>query len=118
MEYIDLQGEYQVTLKDGRTYPAVLPGTLDTNQIGERERVALKWHPDAAIDDTGTFTDCGVILTRLTRKHTYEGPAVFTRSVTLHPGAGERLFLEAERARQLALRVNGRDVPHYEQGTV
>ncbi len=118
MEYIDLQGEYQVTLKDGRTYPAVLPGTLDTNQIGERETVALKWHPDAAIDDTGTFTDCGVILTRLTRKHTYEGPAVFTRSVTLHPRAGERLFLEAERARQLALRVNGRDVPHYEQGTV
>ena len=118
MKYIDLSGEYRVQLSDGSVYPAALPGTLDTNAIGEEEKSAKKWHPDAAIDETGTFTGCGYILTRLTRKYTYEGSAVFTRRVQLSPVAGERLFVEVERARELFLRWNGKEVAHYTQGTI
>lgn len=117
MKYIDLSGTYRVQLEDGSEYAAVLPGSLDTNGIGKKETVAVKWHPDAAIDETGTFKDCGRILTRFTRKHTYEGKAVFSRSLTVEPD-GCRLFVESERSRKLSLRVNGQDIPPYEQGTV
>lgn len=37
------------------------------------------------------------ILTRLTRLHTFEGPAFFSRELELSPRPGERVFLEAER---------------------
>lgn len=118
MDCIDLGGEYKVRLCDGSEYSAMLPGTLDTNGIGAPENSAKKWHPDAAIDETGTFTECGCILTRLTRKHTYEGSAVFSRRIDLSLKEGERLFVEAERARELSLRWNGMQVPHYTQGTI
>lgn len=115
---IDLKGEYAVILKDGSKFTAFLPGTLDGNNIGEREKAAPKWHPDAAIDDTGTFTECGVILTRLTRKHAYEGEAVYTRTVNLEIANGKRLFIEVERSRELHLIVNGREVPQDTEGNI
>lgn len=118
MIYEKLDGKYTVELKDGKKYEAILPGTLDLNNIGEREKVALKWHPDAAIDDTGTFTDCGKILTRLTRKHAYEGMARFTRKIQIKKTRGKRLFIKVERSRELSLTVNGENVQPYVQGTI
>ncbi|MCR5006841.1 MAG: hypothetical protein K6A77_13160 [Clostridiales bacterium] len=82
----DLSGQWTVTLSDGSTYQAQLPGTLDENRIG---------HPDA----TG-------ITTRLTRVCTYEGPAIFTRIWDRAVPDG-RLFLEVERSRALSLTIDG-----------
>ena len=45
-----------------------------------------------------------VILTRLTRKHTYEGVAELSRKISFEAPRGKRVFLEAERARCLRLR--------------
>ena len=82
-----LAGEWSVRLKDGTRCTAVLPGTLDENGIGGA---------DAA--------ECS---TRLTRVHTYTGPAVFSRSAVLEKPENGRLLLKLERARQLHLSVDG-----------
>ena len=85
----DLSGQWTVTLSDGSTYPAHVPGTLDENRIG---------HADAS-----------GISTRLTRICTYEGPAIFTRTWD-RPVPEGRLFLEVERSRALALTIDGTPV--------
>lgn len=99
MNYIDLSGAWQVSLPNTPPKNAVLPGTLDTNNIGKQE--------DANI------------ATRLTRKHTYEGEAIFTKKVNFSSlSKNERLFFEVERARCLRLKVNGKEVPPFIQGTI
>ena len=54
---ISLEGSWQVKLEDERIYDCAIPGTLDTSGIGGADQEGL----------TGRFT----------RKHTYEGKAVF-----------------------------------------
>lgn len=86
-KYYDLSGDWEAGIEELGRFQAKLPGTLDTNGIGkaEKERIA----------------------TRLTRLHTYEGEVRFGRRVKLPGEKGKRLFLEAERARQLGLEIDG-----------
>lgn len=114
MKITDLSGEYTAVL-NGEKYNVTLPGTLDENCVGEREKVAEKWHPDAALDEAKPKD---VITTRFTRKHAWEGVAHFTKSFDYSPKAGRRVFLEVERARELEVNFNGINVPEYEKGTL
>lgn len=100
------------------TAPASLPGTLDENHIGGRDTGENQWHPDEALGSCDDLRGSPRILTRLTRLHTFEGPAFFSRELELSPRPGERVFLEAERSRELTLAVNGKAAPACIQGTV
>lgn len=109
MYTVDLSGSWLCRLPDGQ-YPVKLPGTLDTNGVGHADLVAAPWHPDENVNDALSAAD--VIATRLTRKHTYEGAAVFERTLDLAVSQGKRVFLECERSRHLSLHVNGQEVEH------
>ena len=115
MKIIDLSGEYAVLLDNNSTYTASFPGTFDENRIGERETAAEKWHPDSVLDES---VPDGIITTRFARKYAYEGSARLTRSLTVGPLNGKRAFIDAERARQLWLSVNGKEVTEYQKGTL
>lgn len=115
MKAIDLSGLWRCETSEGCA-SAQLPGTLDTNGIGHADLTAAPWHPDENCNDA--LASAGVIATRLTRRHTYEGAAVFTRALSFAPPAGKRVFLFCERTRRLSLRVNGRDVPHFLPATL
>ena len=108
MNAFDLSGTWRCETGEGCA-PAQLPGTLDTNGIGHADLTAAPWHPDENVNDALASQD--VIATRLTRRHTYEGAAVFTRALSFVPPVGKRVFLFCERTRRLSLRVNGQDVP-------
>jgi len=109
-----LEGKWQADIGDGRSYPKSLPGTLDENRIGGRDTGKNEWHPDSSLGNAGEdFERKGPILTRFTRKYTYEGEARLTRRAVFELPEGKRLFLEAERARVLGLLVDGRRVPDY-----
>lgn len=86
-----LAGAWEVCLKDGARHSVCLPGTLDENGVGEMETPGLD--------------------SRLTRLHRYEGPAVYEKQATLACSPGERLFLVAERSRELRLTVDYLPVP-------
>ena len=88
---MSIAGLWQVCLSDGTKASAMLPGTLDENGIGAPD------HPQLA--------------TRLTRMHVYTGAACYSRRIILPRHEGKRLFLLAERSRELALQVDGRPVP-------
>ena len=110
MNAVDLSGTWRCETGEGCA-PAQLPGTLDTNGIGHADLTAAPWHPDENVNDALASQD--VIATRLTRRHTYEGAAVFTRALSFVPPVGKRVFLFCERTRRLSLRVNGQDVPPF-----
>ena len=107
MRTIDLGGTWRCVTAEG-VFSAHLPGTLDTNGIGHADLTAAPWHPDENLNDALASAD--VIATRFTRRFTYEGAARFTRTLTFVPPKGKRIFLEAERSRQLSLAVNGQPV--------
>ena len=86
---LSLAGAWQLTAGSIRA-EVPLPGTLDTAGLGAPEP------PQAG---------------RLTRRHTYAGPARWVRTVALPPAAGGRLFWEVERARQLSAEVDGAPLP-------
>ena len=109
--FLDLGGLWRCAIP-GQEKDVTLPGTLDENGVGHPETRAAKWHPDEHVNES--LAESGVIATRFTRKVTYEGPAVFTRRVRARVPDGERVFLEAERARCLRLWVNGREVLPFE----
>ena len=110
MNAFDLSGTWRCETGEGCA-PAQLPGTLDTNGIGHADLTAAPWHPDENVNDALASQD--VIATRLTRRHTFEGAAVFTRTIDFVPPAGKRVFLFCERTRRLSLRVNGQEVPPF-----
>ena len=118
-ELTDLSGRWHVRLADGSEYEAVLPGTLDQNRIGYPDRMDHPIHPD---EDSGMNVrdeeNADTIATRFTRKYTYEGAAVFSRTVAYREKPGRRLFLEAERARCLRLYADGTEIPHFVPGTL
>ncbi len=95
----------------GQEKDILLPGTLDEGGVGHPETRAAKWHPDEHVNES--LAQSGVIATRLTRRVTYEGEAVFTGRVRTGDTAGKRVFLEAERARCLRVFVNGREAAHF-----
>ena len=75
-EIYTLAGNWKVTLADGSNYDMVLPGTLDTNNIGYADKGANQWHPEINLGNaTEEIDEHASIATRFTRKHTYEGAA-------------------------------------------
>ena len=139
MEYINLAGKWKVTLEDGESYEANLPGTLDENHIGHRDSYKSKLYQDETYTENASLAGSEVIATRLTRKYTYEGKAAFSRKLGVEKpdreGAcsdiscpdvvrrkrsdieasdsdfsGKRLFLETERSRDLELYIDGKKV--------
>lgn len=110
--FYSLAGLWTAELENGKRYPAVLPGTLDENKIGEDDHTESSWHPDAAFC-AKSQNDGKTITTRLTRKYTYEGAVRFSKRITYLPIDGKRIFLEAERARCLQLFIDGKEVVHY-----
>lgn len=106
-----LKGTWQAKLADGSLYEVQLPGTLDTNGIGDRDKGANQWHPEINLGNAEDIINENVpIATRYTRKHTYEGAVAFTRVIHYQPSEGTRVFLEAERARCLKLLVNDKEI--------
>ena len=94
-----------------------LPGTLDENGVGFPENPLRQWKVEE-VRRIGFWREGDPIVTRLTRKNTFEGPTEFERTLEWEIPAGKRIFAEAERARQLRLRVNGREAPASRPGTV
>ncbi|MBE5799700.1 MAG: hypothetical protein E7321_07095 [Clostridiales bacterium] len=111
MQTIDLSGAWRCEIP-GIVCEAILPGTLDENAIGFPDTGANQWHPDEA-GNAELITPGGPIATRLTRRFTFEGAARFSRRLNFRPPDSRRVFLECERARQLSLRINGKDVPPF-----
>lgn len=117
--YVDLSGLWQADIGDGKVYSMQLPGTLDENRIGHKDLGQNQWHPDAALGNAEEgFDENAPIATRFTRKYTFEGEARLTRRISFTPEKGKRVFLEAERARCLRLLVDGKEVPHFTEGTL
>ena len=117
--YYDISGLWQADIGDGKVYSMRLPGTLDENGIGHKDLGQNQWHPDAALGNAEDgFDENAPIATRFTRKYTFEGEARLTRRISFVPEAGKRVFLEAERARCLRLLVDGKEVPHFTEGTL
>lgn len=116
MDYLDLSGIWKCQIPS-QSADAYLPGTLDENEIGFPDTCAGQWHPDNTVNEKLIQND-GIIATRLTRKYQYEGPAEFTRTLNMKIPEGKRIFLEAERARCLQLKVNGIPVPDHIPQTI
>lgn len=117
MNYIDLSGQWELQLSGHKADSVNLPGTLDGNGVGFPDAGANQWHPDAGLGNEKDMLGNTRILTRLTRRNTYEGPAYFTKIFQL-PKTEERVFLEVERSRQLSLHMKGREVPAFTSGTI
>lgn len=109
-DFFSLSGKWDALLSDGSKYSAILPGTLDTNEIGCEDSIKGKLHQDENYVENKALSAATVIATRLTRNHTYEGKAVFSRVFGKELPEGKRLFLRAQRARVLELKIDGRKV--------
>ena len=90
-----------------------LPGTLDENGIGFPDDPQKQWKVDE-VERIGFWRPGDPIVTRLTRKHTFEGQAKIPRAFAWAAPEGKRVFVECERARRLRLLVNGREAPQFE----
>ena len=109
-----LEGLWEAELSDGVHGVIRLPGTLDEAGLGHGDALSAKAHPTGEAREAG----CGLIATRLTRRHSFEGEARLTREIEFDPPGDCRVFLEAERARCLRLLVNGREAPHCVEATL
>lgn len=124
----DLSGIWQAEIGDGKQYQMKLPGTLDENEIGYEDMGNNQWHPDAALGSEGlglgedAVLEPGQthppILTRFTRKFTFQGCARISRTLQWKEHSGKRLFLEVERARVLKLLVDGKEAPDFQPPTL
>ena len=85
-----------------------LPGTLDESGIGFPDDPKNQWKVDE-VARIGFWQPGDPIVTRLTRKHTFEGQAKISRRIQWEVPEGKRVFVECERARHLRLLVNGRE---------
>ncbi|MCR5101959.1 MAG: hypothetical protein K6B41_11440, partial [Butyrivibrio sp.] len=110
MDYIDLNGKWDVELSDGSKWTALLPGTLDENCIGYKDKCHTKLHQDENYIENVSLSNESLIATRFTRKYTYEGEASFSKMFNESIPGGKRLFIEAERARSLRLFIDGCEI--------
>ncbi|MBR6029726.1 MAG: hypothetical protein IKP40_11650 [Clostridia bacterium] len=94
----------------GREAEIPLPGTLDQAGLGQPDDPLRQWKREE-VAALGFWREGDPIVTRLTRRFTYEGPAAFSRELRWIPPENKRLFFLCERARHLRLRVNGQEVP-------
>lgn len=124
MELIDLSGIWQVTLENDSTiYEVKLPGTLDENCIGHKDLNTNAWNSaEVSTEENHNnewLRESSVIKTRFTRKYTFEGEAVFSRTINLpYFDTSQRVFLEVERSRHLRLSINQRPILSKLSGTV
>ncbi len=122
MKLLDLSGQWKVTIDSDTVYTAILPGTLDENSIGYKDNNKYQWKPSEVSEENNNNDTQGrkeVIKTRLTRAFTYEGQAVYCRTLDIKDHSKEdRVFLDVERSRDLALRLNGQELLPYEPGTL
>ncbi len=109
MRTIDLSGSWDVSFS-GQSGKIRLPGTLDEAGFGFPDDPAKQWQAED-VKRLGFWQEGDPIVTRLTRRHTFEGPVRFTRKLSWDCPAGSRVFLECERTRQLRLTVNGKEAP-------
>ena len=110
---IDLCGKYNLTTDEVSNVPVFLPGSLDTNKIGHGDVVAKPWHPDAEERNKNMDKDAQKdprINSRFTRKYTYEGRAFFETIFEKDVPSDKRLFLVAERSRNLSLKIDGKEI--------
>ncbi len=105
--FIDLSGSWECEIP-GQCASLRLPGTLDESGIGFPDDPAEQWKVDE-VRRIGFYRDGDPIVTRLTRKCTFEGQAKISRTVDWTVPEGQRVFVDVERARQLRLLVNGRE---------
>lgn len=101
---VSLTGIWTVSIPSHGDVPIRLPGTLDEGGIGTPE-------------------PGGISTSRLSRRFTYEGKAVFSRTVKADvlrrlTDGGQRVFLDIERSRKLTLNAGGADVTPYIEGTL
>lgn len=95
---MELSGMWEGQALDLGTFQVYLPGTLDTNGIGN--------------------TDIPDLSTRLTRIHTYEGKVRYSRKIIIPKIKEGHLFLKIERTKELSVKVNGKECKAYEEGTM
>ncbi len=107
MEYLDLSGTWRCEIP-GLCTEMQLPGTLDENGIGFPDDPSHQWMMEN-VRRIGYWQPGDPIVTRLTRKHTFEGMARISRTLDWEVPGDARIFVDVERARQLHLQVNGRD---------
>ena len=105
MSYTDLSGIWTCEIP-GQCAPMRLPGTLDESGIGFPDDPRRQWKAEE-VRRIGFWREGDPIVTRLTRKYIFEGTAEISRTVEWNPPEGKRVFVEAERGRQLRLLVNG-----------
>ena len=100
MNELSLAGNWHAMFPDGTAQDLILPGTLDTNQIGHADEANLEH--------------------RFTRLHTYEGLVSFKKKVDVSAlkKKNGRIFLEIERARALQLNLGEHRIPAIVRGTM
>ncbi len=116
MEYIDLSGMWLCEIPGGR-FEMRLPGTLDESGVGFPDDPKNQWKVDE-VARIGFWKPGDPIVTRLTRKHTFEGQAKISRLFQWSVPAGKRVFLECGRARHLRLLVNGKEAPLFQPASL
>ena len=104
---IDLSGIWTCMIAGCETSVRI-PGTLDESRIGFPDDPEQQWKRDD-VCRIGFYQPGDPIVTRLTRKYAYEGPATLITNVSFKKPEGERIFVYVERARHLRLKVNGRE---------
>ena len=109
MKTIDLSGIWECSFA-GQSGAVRLPGTLDGAGLGFPDDPAKQWQAED-VKRLGFWQEGDPIVTRLTRRHTFEGPVRLTRKLSWDCPSGARVFLECERTRQLRLTVNGKEAP-------
>ena len=114
--FMDLSGIWQCEIP-GQSAPLRLPGTLDESGIGFADDPQKQWKVDE-VRRIGFYRDGDPIVTRLTRKHTFEGQAKISRIINLKVPKDKRLFIDVERARHLRLLVNGEEIAPYDPPTI
>lgn len=113
---MDLSGIWQCEIP-GQSGPLRLPGTLDESGIGFPDDPKKQWKVDE-VARIGFYREGDPIVTRLTRKHTFEGQAKISRIINLKVPEDKRLFIDVERARHLRLLVNGEEIPPYDPPSI
>ncbi|MBR5108656.1 MAG: hypothetical protein IK099_00550 [Clostridia bacterium] len=116
MQYVDLSGPWMCEIPGGGGEMR-LPGTLDESGIGFPDNPARQWKVDE-VERIGFWKPGDPIVTRLTRKRTFEGRARISRVVQWDVPEGKRIFVECERARHLRLLVNGREALLFEPASI
>ena len=110
-----LAGVWRAEL-EGFAGEIAIPGTLDESGIGHEDAGSDACHPEQA--PGGGVREPGPIATRLTRRHTWEGPVRLSRRLDEAPPDDARAFIQVERGRCLRLFVDGREALPFEPPTL